>query len=48
MPKLKLEIDMLRVESFETHPAARVPGCSDPRSEERRVGKEARCLCVSA
>ena len=26
MPKLKLEIDMLRVESFETHPAARARG----------------------
>jgi len=26
MPKLKLEIDALRVESFETHPAARAQG----------------------
>ena len=34
MPKLKLEIDMLRVESFETHPAARAGGTVEGHAME--------------
>ena len=33
MPKLKLQIDMLRVESFETHPAARGRGTVEGQIE---------------
>lgn len=32
MPKLKLEIDELRVDSFETHPAARAHGTVEGRA----------------
>jgi hypothetical protein len=32
MPKLKLQIEMLRVESFETHPAARTRGTVEGRA----------------
>lgn len=38
MPKLKLEIEMLRVESFETHPATRARGTVEGHAIEPGVG----------